>query len=157
VRPPAGQILYIAERPYLPPGTLRDALLRTEHEHEHDVDEARIAAALRAVGMEDTLFNAGGLSVERDWADVLSLADQQRISFARVLLATPRFAVLEGPGTLLGVDAAARFLGELATRSITAVTFASDDALASHHDIRLLLETDGTWGAHPIRRDNQTA
>jgi vitamin B12/bleomycin/antimicrobial peptide transport system ATP-binding/permease protein len=153
VRPSLGQILFVPERPYLPPGTLRDALLRTGS--ERDVDEVRITAALRAVGIEDTVASVGGLSVERDWDDVLSLADQQRISFARVLLAAPRFAVLEGPGTLLGADAAARFLEELRMRSITAVTFASDDALAAHHDIRLVLETDGTWGMQPIRTESQ--
>jgi ABC-type transport system involved in cytochrome c biogenesis ATPase subunit len=122
VRPPPGAILFVPERPYLPPGTLRDALLRTEH--EHDVAEARIAEALREVGVEDTVARAGGLAVERDWDDLLSLADQQRISFARVLLAAPRYAVLEGPGTALGAEAAARFLDVLAARSVTAVTFA---------------------------------
>jgi vitamin B12/bleomycin/antimicrobial peptide transport system ATP-binding/permease protein len=142
VRPPAGQILFVPERPYLPPGTLRDALLRTGHE----CDDASITEALRAVDIENTVVSVGGLNVERDWNDALSLADQQRISFARVLLAAPRFAVLEGPSTLLGGDSAARFLGELRTRSITAVTFASDDTLADHHDIRLLLQDDGTWG-----------
>jgi putative ATP-binding cassette transporter len=155
VRPSPDQILFVQERPYLPPGTLRDALLRTAH--EHDVDDARISAALRAVGVDEAVARAGGLSVERDWDDMLSLADQQRISFARVLLAAPRFAVLEGPGTLLGADAAARFLGELATRSITAVTFASDDALAAHHDIRLVLGTDGTWRTQATRTEGRTA
>jgi vitamin B12/bleomycin/antimicrobial peptide transport system ATP-binding/permease protein len=154
VRPSPGQILFVQERPYLPPGTLRDAVLRTAH--EQDVDDARIGAALRAVGVEEVVDRAGGLGVERDWDDALSLADQQRISFARVLLAAPRFAVLEGPGTLLGAEAAARFLEELRTRSITAVTFASDDALAAHHDIRLVLETDGTWGMQPIRTESKT-
>ncbi|HEY5755619.1 MAG TPA: SbmA/BacA-like family transporter [Steroidobacter sp.] len=145
VRPPAGQILFVPERPYLPPGTLRDALLRTGQ--ECNLDDASITAALRVVDIADTVASVGGLNVERDWNDVLSLADQQRISFAGVLLAAPRFAVLEGPSTLLGGDSAARFLSELRTRSITAVTFASDDTLADHHDIRLLLQNDGTWGA----------
>jgi putative ATP-binding cassette transporter len=153
VRPSAGQILFVQERPYLPPGTLREALLRTDH--EHDVDDARIGTALRAVGVEAAVALAGGLDVERDWEDALSLADQQRISFARVLLTAPRFAVLEGPGTLLGTAAAERLLDEIRARSITAVTFASDDALASHHDIRLVLGDEGTWGTQPIRADSE--
>lgn len=155
VRPPAGQILFVPERPYLPPGTLRDALLLAEH--ELDVDDARIAAVLQVVGVDDTVERTGGLNVERDWDDVLSLADQQRISLARVLLAKPRFAVLEAPDTLLGATATARFFRELAARSVTAVTFASNDALAAHHDVRLLLETDGTWRTQAIQRDSRTA
>ena len=100
---------------------------------------------------------AGGLSVERDWGDVLALADQQRLAFARVLLAAPRFALLEGPGTLLGTDAAARLLGLLEERSITVVTFAPDDALAAHHDLRLVLEAGGTWSAQPIHIESPVA
>jgi putative ATP-binding cassette transporter len=149
VRPPRGQLLFVPERPYLPAGTLRDALLRTGC--ERDIDEERITAALRTVGIEDTVASVGGLDVERDWDDVLSLADQQRIAFARVLLAAPAFAVLEAPNTFLDHDAAARFLGELEARSITAVTFTSDDTLAAHHDIRLLLESDGTWATQRIQ------
>src|SRR5262249_140532 len=102
------------------------------------------------VGIEEAVANVGGLDVQRDWDDLLSLADQQRISFARVLLAAPRFAVLEGPATLLGTDAAVHFLGELQTRSITPLPFQSDDTRAAYHDIRLLLEPNGTWKTQRI-------
>ena len=155
VRPPPGAILFVPERPYLPPGTLREALLRTEQ--EGDIDDARIAAVLREVGIEEMVARAGGLRIERDWGDVLNLADQQRLAFARVLLAAPRFALLEGPGTLLGTDAAARLLGLLEARSITVVTFAPDDALAGHHDVRLVLEAGGTWSAQPIHIESPVA
>jgi putative ATP-binding cassette transporter len=141
VRPPPGAILFVPERPYLPPGTLQQALLRTER----DMDEACVAIALRAVGIEDAVTRAGGLGAERDWDDVLSLADQQRVSLARVLLAAPRFVVLEGPATLLGSAGAVQILDLLTRQSITTVTFASDDALAGQHDLRLVLEADGTW------------
>jgi hypothetical protein len=39
----------------------------------------------------------------------------------------------------------------LQAQSITVVTFASDEAVASHHDLRLLIESDGTWRVQPIR------
>ena len=98
LRPPPGAILFVPERPYLPPGTLREALLRTRHEGEVDDDDARIAAVLRVVGIEEMVARAGGLVVERDWDEVLSLADQQRLAFARVLLAAPADCPARGPG-----------------------------------------------------------
>jgi len=155
VRPAPGAILFVPERPYLPPGTLREALLRTEDPSA--ADEAPVAAVLRAVGVEDAVARAGGLGVQRDWDDVLSLADQERLSFARVLLAAPRFAVLERPGTLLGIDEAARLIGLLTRRSITVVTFASDEALSACHDQRLVLGTGATWSVQPIHRETYTA
>jgi len=81
---------------------------------------------------------------------VLPLADQQRLAFARVLLAAPRIALLEAPGTLLGTDAAVHLIGLLQERSITVVTFAPDEALAAHHDLRLVLESGGMWNAQSI-------
>jgi putative ATP-binding cassette transporter len=155
VRPPIGAIQFVPERPYLPPGTLREALLRTEA--GQDVDEVRIVSVLRAVGIEDAVARAGGLGTERDWDDLLSLAEQQRIAFARVLLAAPRFAVLDRPGTVVGTDAVAHILDLLATQSITVVTFAPEDTLAADHDLRLVIETDGTWQVQPIRVESRTA
>jgi hypothetical protein len=34
--------------------------------------------------------------------------------------------------------------------SITVVTFAPDEALAAHHELRLVLEAGGMWSAQPI-------
>jgi putative ATP-binding cassette transporter len=149
LRLPPAAILFIPERPYLPPGTLREALLRTRD--EGDVDDARIGTVLQAVGMQEEVARAGGLTVERDWDELLQLPDQQRLAFARVLLAGPRMVFLEDPGTLLGTDAAGRLIGLLQAQSITVVTFASDERLAAHHDLRLLIESDGTWRVEPTR------
>jgi putative ATP-binding cassette transporter len=154
VRPPPGTILFVPERPYLPPGTLRTALVSTGK--ERNGDEARLAAVLRTVGIEEAVARAGGLDAEHDWDDVLSLADQQRIAFARVLLAAPRFAVLYGPGTVLGAEAGAEILRLLAVQSITLVTFSSDRALASLHDLQLTLDAGGTWSIQPIRMESRT-
>jgi putative ATP-binding cassette transporter len=150
---PRGGVLFIPERPYLPPGTLRAALLSSEQEGKGN--EAHLAAVLRAVGIEEAVTRAGGLDTEHDWDDVLSLADQQRVSFARVLLAAPCYAVLYAPATLLGTQGATEMLALLAKQSITIVTFASDDTLAPAHHRRLLLDADGTWSTHPILAESR--
>jgi putative ATP-binding cassette transporter len=155
VRPPNGAIMFLPERTYLPPGTLREALVRAPG--PRGADEARIAAMLRAVGAEETVAAAGGLDVEHDWDDALSLADQERLLFARILLASPRIAVLERPGVLVGSAEAARLIGLLAERGITVVTFAPDDALADCHDQRLFLQADQTWSIQAMRREDLTA
>jgi len=38
---------------------------------------------------------AGGLDVEKDWDNILSLGEQQFLAFARLLLAAPRFVLLD--------------------------------------------------------------
>jgi putative ATP-binding cassette transporter len=142
-RPPNGSVLFVPERPYLPPGTLRQALVRTNREDA--VDDTRIREVLRALGLPDRIVQAESLDVELDWDDMLSLAEQQLVVFARVLLATPRFALLDRPDTLFEPDAMARVLVLLAKHDITTVTFAPGRALASRHDACLQLAKGGTW------------
>lgn len=155
VRPPTGEVLFVTERPYLPPGTLRQALVRTGREEA--LGDERIVEVLRGLGIDGMLERAGGLDVERDWDELLSLGEQQALSFARLVLAAPRFALLDRPGTVLDADAIARALDVLAAHSITAVTFSADAALAARHDARLELAVDGGWTWEPIRKVGATA
>jgi putative ATP-binding cassette transporter len=155
VLPPADDILFLTERPYLPPGTLRQALVRTGREQE--LADARIHEVLRELGVAGVLEKAGGLDVERDWDELLSLGEQQMLSFARLALAAPRYALLDRPQTVLGLEAVARALDFLAEQPITVVTFASDPALAVRHDARITLAADGSWSFEPLRRSSATA
>jgi vitamin B12/bleomycin/antimicrobial peptide transport system ATP-binding/permease protein len=150
VRPPPDAILFLPERPYVAVGTLRAAL--AANGGEPALDDARIQAVLGELGADSLLRRAGGLDVERDWDDVLSLGEQQTLALARVLLAAPRFVVLDRPTTLLGPEAGGRALDLLAARSITAITFAADGSLAERHDTRLEIGDHGTWTLRPIER-----
>jgi putative ATP-binding cassette transporter len=149
VHPPPEDFLFLMERPYLPPGTLREALVRTGREAQ--VGEARIREVLRALGLEAVIERSGGLDIERDWNRALSLGEQQLLSFARLVLAGPRYALLDRPGTVLDDDAVGRALDLLREQSISVVTFARDEALAARHDGRLDLISDGKWTWLPPR------
>jgi vitamin B12/bleomycin/antimicrobial peptide transport system ATP-binding/permease protein len=151
VRPPADAIQFVPERPYLPPGSLRQTLVRTGSEGE--VDDAQILEVLRALGVEGVVERAKGLDVEHDWGDLLSLGEQQHFVLARVLLASPRYVVLDRLATLLGGGEVAKVLALLAERGITAVTFAADAELAARHDARVDLAVDGTWTRSPIPKE----
>jgi putative ATP-binding cassette transporter len=148
VRPPADEMLFLAERPYLPPGTLRAALVRAGGEEA--IGEARILEVLRALGAKAALERAGGLDVERDWDDLFSLGEQQLFSLARLVLAAPLLVLLDRPATVLPLEAVVRALDLLAEHSIGVVTFAPDTALAPQHDRLLELAEDGTWTWRPI-------
>jgi putative ATP-binding cassette transporter len=155
VRPPPDEIQFLTERPYLPPGTLRQAVVRTGR--EQDLADARILEVLRALGLDGALEKAGGLDVERDWDELLALGEQQMLSFARLALAAPRYAVLDRPETVLGAEAVGRALDFMADRAITIVTFASEPALADRHDALIALAADGSWSFEPIHQASATA
>src|SRR6185436_14278553 len=97
-----GRILFIPERPYVPPGSLRELVVRTGC--ESDVPDDEIYELLRALGLDPMLKRLGELDVERDWSDLLSLGEQQLLAVARVVLAAPAFVVLQSPGTTLAPE-----------------------------------------------------
>ena len=76
VRPESSNIYFLPERPYLPPGTFRELLVRGGNEEANA--ENRILAVLRALDLEPLLARTGGLDVERDW-DTCFLREQQRL------------------------------------------------------------------------------
>ncbi|MGH8646666.1 MAG: ABC transporter ATP-binding protein/permease, partial [Gammaproteobacteria bacterium] len=100
IRPSPEHILFLPERPYLPPGTLREVLLQTGKQLVMSKD--RILGALHELSIDSVLARCGGLDAEQDWANILSLAEQQVLAIARLLLAAPRFAFLHRVGASLG-------------------------------------------------------
>jgi len=99
IRPGLDDILFLPERPYLPFGTLRAALLRPEQ--EHTVTDAQILATLQQLRTADLVSRAGGLDREQDWEDLLSLGERQLLAVARLLFANPPFAFLNRVDTAL--------------------------------------------------------
>ncbi len=78
-----------AQYPYLPLGDLRTQLLYPHT--ERDISDAELHEWLRAVNLPDLAQRFGGLQAELDWGKVLSAGEQQRLAFARALLAKPRY------------------------------------------------------------------
>jgi putative ATP-binding cassette transporter len=85
-----GRTLFLPQRPYLPLGSLADALAypRAAAGLPHD----GLADALRAVGLPHLVER---LDEEGNWAQRLSIGEQQRLAFARVLLVRPEIVFLD--------------------------------------------------------------
>jgi len=148
LRPGHGQLMFVPERPYLPPGTLREVLVRTGREEE--IDDAHVGAVLAKLGLEPVLERAGGLHQERDWNDILSLGEQELLLVARLALAAPRFALLHQIGTTLSPDQVAHSLGILADAGITCVTLGPSETHPGPHHALLEISSGGTWSWRPL-------
>jgi vitamin B12/bleomycin/antimicrobial peptide transport system ATP-binding/permease protein len=108
VRLGEGTVLFLPQRPYLPLGSLRSAVLYPNE--NDDVAPERIAAALKQVGMAGL---AGELDAVENWAQRLSLGEQQRIAFARVLLTEPAIVFLDEATSALDEESEAALYGIL--------------------------------------------
>jgi putative ATP-binding cassette transporter len=85
-----GRALFLPQRPYLPLGMLADALAYPGLAKAHD--RAELEGALRSVGLA---YLVDQLDVDGNWGQRLSGGEQQRVGFARVLLARPDIVFLD--------------------------------------------------------------
>jgi putative ATP-binding cassette transporter len=85
-----GKLLFLPQKPYLPLGTLRDSLIYPRA--TSDLPDSRLAEAMGAVGLQSFVPR---LDEDENWAQRLSLGEQQRLSFARVLLTEPDLLFLD--------------------------------------------------------------
>jgi len=137
VRPALAHIAFLPERPYLPPGTLRDALGGI------GVSDANAHQVLSALGIEEIIARADGLDEERNWDDLLSLAEQQLVSIARILLARQRYVFLDQLARTVDAGQRAAAQTACAAADITFVTLADDDHATDGYDAVLDVSDDG--------------
>jgi len=149
VRPAGSCLFFLPERPYLPPGTLREILASPDCSTP-PTDE-KIHEVLRALFLGDTLTRIGGLDVERDWDDILSLGQLQRFAIARVLMVAPKFAVLDRIETTVEAERMRDVLGMFDGAGITYVTIGRSDSDLPHYDAVLELTGAGPWTLHAAR------
>jgi putative ATP-binding cassette transporter len=149
LHPGHDEIFFLPERPYLPPGTLREILLRTGEVEQ--VPSERILESLDALSLRTALDKAGGLDEEQSWAEILSLGEQQRLSFARVLLAEPRFVFMDHPSRGLSECPLGDLLQLLKQRGITYLTLGDTSDDTRYYDRILEIDDDGSWRVRPPR------
>lgn len=109
VRLPAGTMV-VPQRPYLPAGTLAEALAYPDAAGRFD--DGALRDALQAAGLE-TLVDS--LGVADAWARRLSPGEQQRLQFARVLLHRPRWVLLDEATSALDGNGQRQLLQRLRT------------------------------------------
>lgn len=143
IRPRADALLCLAERPYLPPGTLRQALVRSAMEDQ--VSDERILELLRRFDLQSVPARAGGLDTPQEWSTLLSPSEQQLLAVVRVILAAPRFAILDRPETALSEERLQGVLEALSNSSITYLCFGTSDVPHKLYDAVLDIRADGSW------------
>jgi putative ATP-binding cassette transporter len=86
-----GRLLFVSQKPYLPLGSLSGVLLYPRSDR-CGVSRYRLIEVLKLVGLE----NLGDeLDREENWSQRLSLGEQQRLAFARVLILEPAILFLD--------------------------------------------------------------
>ena len=146
IRPGLDDIFFLPERPYLPPGTLREVLLRTGA--ESIMPDAVIHGVLLKLGLEEILTRAHGLDTDQDWDDLLSIGEQHLLSISRIFLAKPAFVFLDRPGSALPSNQISSIIDLLTEQGIGVVILAKNGESRLRFDSILEIKADGAWEVH---------
>lgn len=141
-RPGGHQALFLSQRPYLPLGDLRTAIAYPNTAVA--ADDERLKQALRQVNLAHL---AERLELSQDWTRILSIGEQQRLAFARVLFNRPRVVFLDESTSAMdeGLEHALYSLLREHLDETLLVSVGHRATLAQFHTHRLDVDGQGGW------------
>lgn len=142
-RPTGLDMLFLPQQPYLPLGNLRCQL--TYPQTDRDISNEELLQWLERVNLPTLAERFGGLDAELDWSRVLSVGEQQRLAFARALLAKPRYLLLDEATSALDASNEELLYSQLIGLSITPISVSHHFTILRHHHQVLELPGDGRW------------
>ncbi|MBL6802519.1 MAG: ABC transporter ATP-binding protein/permease [Synechococcus sp. BS307-5m-G38] len=146
-RPPTGELLFIPQKPYMLLGSLREQLCYPTDEARFSDDQLR--HVLDEVNLGTLSSRYPDLDVKQDWPRILSLGEQQRLAFGRLLLNAPRFVVLDEATSALDVATEDHLYSLLRQRELSVISIGHRPTLKQFHDTVLELTGDGSWRLMP--------
>lgn len=137
-------MMFLPQRPYMVQGSLRDQLLYPGQNEE--LSDDKIVRILNAVNLPEIATRVDG-DFDRlvDWTNILSLGEQQRLSFARLILRKPAIAFLDEATSALDEPNEADLYHLLRKTKVTFVSVGHRSTLKDYHDQLLSLKKDATW------------
>lgn len=134
--PKTEELMFIPQKPYIPLGTLREALLYPGKKPLSD-EELLYLLDLCQIG-----YLRDKLDLVADWSHVLSVGEQQRLAFVRAHIQEPKWLFLDEATSALDEDTEAAMYGLLAERltQTTLVSIGHRSTLNKYHELMLVID-----------------
>ncbi len=142
-RPELSEMIFLPQKPYMILGTLRNQLI---YPHDDlDISDRQLNYALKAVNLADLAERSGGFDVEKDWDEILSLGEQQRLAFARILINQPRYVVLDEATSALDIKNESTLYQHLLNTNTTFISVGHRPSLVKYHRWILEMQEGEQW------------
>lgn len=144
---PLDSQLFLAQKNYLPQGDLSTALAYPKN--SADIDRPLAEEILRKVQLGHLIER---LEQEQDWTRILSLGEQQRLAFGRLLLHKPKVAFLDEATASMdeGLEDAMYRLLKSELPNMTLISVGHRSTLKRYHRQQLQIFADGSWALNEI-------
>jgi putative ATP-binding cassette transporter len=144
--PPLEEFFFLPQQPYLQSGTLRSQLIYPSA--QSSLSDEQLQDILVEVHLPHLAERVGGLGAVQDWEKLLSVGEQQRLAFGRVLVHQPGIVILDEATSALDSGNEAYLYGRLRDSGTTLISIAHRAAVLRHHTHVLQLTGDGAWELH---------
>ncbi|RAL00447.1 putative peroxisomal ABC transporter (PXA1) [Aspergillus ibericus CBS 121593] len=133
-------IMFLPQRPYLSVGTLRDQVIYPHTAvdmHEAGITDAALQEVLDDAHLGYLPGREGGWDCRKEWKDVLSGGEKQRMALARIYYHEPRYAFLDEGTSAVSSDVEGLLYQRAKERGITLITISTRASLKKYHTYNL--------------------
>jgi ABC-type uncharacterized transport system fused permease/ATPase subunit len=153
--PEPGKLFYIPQRPYLFSGTLSDQITYPTVVNSNSSNDIFMLQLLEIVQLSYILERCPeGFNTCRDWNDVLSGGEKQRIAIARLFWHKPQWAILDEGTSAVTLDVEAVVYEKLKEWGVTVITVSHRQSLHRFHQWELKLDGEGGWKFGPLEQQS---
>jgi ABC-type uncharacterized transport system fused permease/ATPase subunit len=141
--PKRDTMLFLPQKPYMVLGSLRQQLWYPNY--PLDREDQPLINLLEKVNLSHLVVRYDSLDQVEDWSTILSLGEQQRLAFARLLLTQPQYAILDEATSALDSKNEAILYQQLQKTPVTFVSVGHRSSLIQYHQQVLALLEDHHW------------
>ncbi|GBF80251.1 ABC transporter ATP-binding protein/permease [Aphanothece sacrum] len=143
LRPSLEDMLFLPQRPYIILGNLREQLLYPKTNRY--LTESELTEILEEVNLQNIVTKVESFEAEVPWENILSLGEQQRLAFARLLVNNSNFIILDEATSALDLQNEANLYTQLQQTGKTFISVGHRESLFNYHHKVLELSEDSSW------------